>query len=228
MALGILGGMSWTSTASYYRLINHGFHAAKGKQHSADLLLSSVDFQTIIDLQVQNKWLEAGEILADRAKNLVGSGAEALLIASNTMHKVLNVVEKDCAVPILNIFDAVSDAIRAANITTVGLLGTRYTMNDPYFVQEYKKRGITVISPDSADAKLINEIIFRELIHGTITDKSRGDLVNIAERLQKRGCGGVVLGCTELALLEPKSDVMFFDSTELHCNMAIRWLTSQP
>lgn len=236
MTLGILGGMSWASTLEYYRLLNESIQATRGKQHSADLLVASVDFQKIIEFQVRNQWDEAGQFLRLRAESLEQSGAKALLIASNTMHRVVDHVTSGLSIPVLNIFDAVAASLQTRGIKRAGLLGTRYTMNDPFFREEYRKRGIVIVVPDSADAAAINGIIFRELIHGTTTETSRVAVKNIAERLTQKGADGIILGCTELPLLfstiekssKSFSQAMFFDTTELHVAMALKWFADQP
>ena len=232
MSLGILGGMSWSSTIEYYRLLNLGIHDARGKQYSADLVIASVDFQKIIDLQVKNHWNEAGKILGEKAQGLKQAGATTLLIASNTMHRVLNVVTDSCDLPVLNIFDAVAGSLKKNSIRKAGLLGTRYTMTDPFFVTEYKNRGVSIVAPERGDAKQINEIIFRELIHGTVTEQSRKQLLEISERLIAQGAEAVILGCTELSLLIDNSpgtmQLPFLDTTKLHVEMALKWLLDQP
>lgn len=232
MTLGILGGMSWSSTLEYYRLLNQGIHAVRGKQHSADVMIASVDFQQIIDLQVKNHWNEAGALLSLKARGLQRSGAGALMIASNTMHRVLDHVTASSDLPILNIFDGVATALRDAGIQKAGLLGTRYTMSDPFFKTQYQTRDIAIITPETDDAKKINEIIFRELIHGTVMDRSRFQLNEMSMRLLDRGAEAIVLGCTELPLLTKNElqnpQLPFFDTTHIHVEMGLKWLLNQP
>lgn len=221
--------MSWASTQDYYRLINQKIQAHRGRQNSAEILISSVNFQEIIDFQVKNQWGLAGNLLAAKAKNLEQAGASAFLIASNTMHKTLTDILKHVKMPVLNIFDGTSNSIREKNFKHVGLLGTRYTMNDPFFKAEYAKRGISTITPNMADATKINEIIFKELIHGIVKDESRVALRTISQRLVDEGAEGVILGCTELPLLVElkKESVHYFDTTEIHADMAVKWLISR-
>lgn len=228
MTLAILGGMSWASTQEYYRLINLGVQAHHGRQNSAELLISSVNFQDIIDWQIKGQWNLAGDLLARKTQQLQCAGATAFLIASNTMHKVLNQVLANVQIPALDIFDGTAIAIRDKGFKHVGLLGTRYTMNDSFFRDEYAKRGIEIVTPNKADGVAINEVIFKELIHGIITEKSRGTLRDVSQRLMECGAEGIILGCTELPLLLKPSEekIPMFDTTEIHVGMAIKWQTS--
>ena len=224
--LGILGGMSWVSTLDYYRLINEKIGRALGRQHSAELLIASVDFQSIIDAQVRGDWIHAGAILAGHAQALERAGASAFLVASNTMHRVIAQVEEAVNIPSLNIFDATAAEIMRSGKKRLGLLGTRYTMDHPFYRSEYERRGIDVIVPDAEDARKVNEIIFRELIHNVVRSESSHIYREIVERLVSRGVDGVILGCTEIGLLlkAEASDVTLFDTSALHASMAVDWL----
>ena len=226
--LGILGGMSWVSTQSYYAGLNTAVGAARGRQHSAELLIASIDFQPIVDAQARDDWAAAAEVLAASAQGLERAGADAFLIASNTMHRVLAPVRAAVTIPALDIFDATAAAVRAAGLTRVGLLGTRYTMSHAFYRDEFARRGVEIIVPEAHDAKRVNEIIFKELIHGTVRPAAVAVYRDVMARLAAAGAGGVVLGCTEIALLFPgetaADGVPLFDTTALHVAMAAGWL----
>lgn len=166
--LGILGGMSWVSTVQYYRMINEQVGAALGRQHSASLLVMSQDFQPIVDAQSAGRWEQAGDMLTAQARSLKAGGAQGWLIASNTMHKVFDHIAAAVDLPGLNIFDATASAIVARGISRVALLGTRYTMVDPFFRQQYSQRGVEVLTPEGSAAERVNSIIFHELIHNRV------------------------------------------------------------
>ena len=224
--LGIIGGLSWASTQIYYRLINESYGTIRGGQSSAPLLLASVDFQPIVNAQSRGDWSKAGAILADAGIRLERAGASALRIASNTMHLVVDQISSAIKVPILNIFDATAAAIKSAGMSKVGILGTRYTMSDPFFAEQYKLRGVQVVSPSKADAGRVNEIIFRELIRNQISDDSRTYFEQVVRRMADDGAEGVIMGCTEISLLlDPKnSPVSLFDTTSLHASVGVDWL----
>jgi aspartate racemase len=224
--LGIIGGMSWVSTQAYYRLVNEQVAAARGRQHSAELLVASVDFQPIVDAQARGDWARAGEILADRGRALERAGATVFLIASNTMHLVYDAVRTAVSIPGLDIFDATAGALRGSGMRRVGLLGTRYTMSHPFFVEAYARRGVEVLVPKADDAKLVNEIIFRELIHGRVEAASVARYRDVVARLGAAGAEAVVLGCTQISLLLKPGDteLPLFDTTALHASMAAGWL----
>lgn len=218
--------MSWVSTQHYYRLINEQVNAALGRQHSAEILLASVDFQRIVDAQVKGDWTLLGNLLADRAQSLERAGASAFIIASNTMHLVLERILDAVDMPALNIFDATAAAIAARGMTRVGLLGTRYTMNHAFYRDEYAKRGVHVVIPNAADAKGVNEIIFRELIHDVVKPASLIFYQQVVDRLTGSGAEGVILGCTEIGiLLKPAASIVpLFDTTTLHARAGSSWL----
>ena len=224
--LGILGGMSWVSTQLYYQLINEGIKKRRGKQHSANLLIASVDFQSVIDAQVAGDWEGLGGFLGARALGLGQAGVGAFLIASNTMHLVFDRVAALSGLPGLDIFDAIAVALHRDGRRRIGLLGTRYTMKDPFFLHAYARRGIEVIVPELADANKVNEIIFKELIHGKIKAESAAFYRDVVDRLTAKGADAVVLGCTEIGLLLDvnSSTTPLYDSTILHASMAVDWL----
>lgn len=224
--LGIIGGMSWSSTVEYYRLINQTVNKERGRQRSAEIIIASVDFQPIVDAQVKGDWASAGNRLAERAQDLAKAGASAFLIASNTMHKVYDQVRRSVTIEGLNIFDATAAAVHAARCSRVGLLGTRYTMSDHFYRDEYSARGITIVTPRPDDSVRVNDIIFKELIHNTIRPESADFFRGVTQRLADAGVQGVILGCTEISLLlqQEAVDVPLFDTTALHAAEGAKWL----
>jgi len=224
--LGIIGGMSWVSTQQYYRLINKLVNESLGRQHSASLLIESVNFQDIISAQIRGDWHRAGLILGDSAKALASVGCGTFLIASNTMHMVFEQTQQAVSIPGINIFDVTAAAINDSKFTKIALLGTRYTMSDPFFRVAYKSRGIDIMVPDGSDAQIVNDIIFKELIHEIIRPESKAACKVVVERLMDRGADAVILGCTELEWILKQEDVYatLFNTTELHSKAAAAWL----
>ena len=222
--LGLLGGMSWESTVEYYRLANVETRAALGGLHSAPLLLWSVDFAEIEELQVAGKWEEAGARLAGAAQALEAAGAELLVLCTNTMHKVADVIEASVGIPLVHIVDSVAAAAGAAGMHRVGLLGTRFTMEEPFWADRMGVRGIEVVVPGADDRVLVHRVIYDELCVGIVDDGSRSSLVGVIESLAAEGADGVVLGCTELELLVRPGDttVPVFASTALHVRSAVQ------
>jgi aspartate racemase len=230
--LGVLGGMSWESTLVYYRELNRGVATRLGGLHSANLLLRSVDFADVAAMQLEDRWPDAGELLARAARGLHAAGAEGLLIASNTMHRLAPEVQQATGLPLLHIGDAIGAALRAAGLTTIGLLGTRFTMEQDFLRDHLSQRhGIETRIPGEADRDWLQHLIYEELCRGRIDARSRAACLKVVDRLVDRGAQGVVLGCTELGLLlDPGSlPVPGFDSTLLHVRQALDWmLTDEP
>lgn len=221
--LGILGGMSWESTATYYRLLNETVRTRCGGLHSAPILLHSVDFAGIREMQIQGDWDAAGAELGRLATGLEHAGAEIMLIATNTMHKVADAVERAISIPLLHIVDPTAAALKAAGIRTVALLGTGYTMEQDFYRGRLETRfGIEVLTPDADDRALIDTVIFNELCLGRIEASSRKVFQRVMGTLHKRGAQGVILGCTEIGLLIAPHDAPFpvFDTTVLHAEAA--------
>lgn len=219
--IGLLGGMSWESTAEYYRLLNVGVRERLGGLHSADLVMVSVDFATVEELQVQGRWDEAGVLLADAAARLERAGAELVVLCTNTMHKVAGAVEAAISVPFLHLADATARA--AGGFGTVGLLGTAFTMEQDFYVDRLASHGLEVLVPDEADRGVVHRVIYDELCLGVVRDESRAAYVAIIERLVARGCEAVVLGCTEIELLVGPGDspVPVLPTTRLHVEAAL-------
>ena len=228
--LGVLGGMSWESTAVYYRLINQGVVQRLGGLHSAPLLLHSVDFAAIAALQAAGLWPQAGQLLAQAAAGLRAAGAQALVLATNTMHKVADEVAAGSGLPLLHIADATGAALQAAGVQQVLLLGTRYTMEDDSIVrgrlQRHTGLQVQVQVPDEAGRALLQRVIFDELCRGVVNPASRAALVALIAQHALAGAQAVILGCTELMLLldDSSSPLPTFDSTALHAAAAVQWL----
>nr|WP_258562817.1 aspartate/glutamate racemase family protein [Nocardioides sp. MAH-18] len=219
----MLGGMSWESTALYYRLLNEGVAARLGDLHSADLILISVDFGPIAQLQAEGRWDEAGELLADRARELQSAGADMVLLCTNTMHKVASHIQDAVDIPLLHIVDVTADAARQAGATRVGVVATRFTMEQPFYRDRMATHGIEVLVPDEPGRDLVHRVIYDELCRGIVTDTSRGQVRAVIEDLVARGAEGVVLGCTEIELLITQDDctVPVMPTTALHAAAAV-------
>jgi aspartate racemase len=223
--IGLLGGMSWLSTIPYYRIINETVNTELGALHSARLLLYSVDFEEIETLQQAGRWDDAGVALADAARALERAGADFIVLCTNTMHRIADAIEDAVAIPLLHIADATADAIRAAGHSRVGLLGTRYTMEEPFYKDRLEQRhALEVLTPDPSDRELIHRVIYDELCAGLIRSESRAAFAAIAGRLVARGAQGIVLGCTEIGLLLGRADVPapLFDTARIHAEAAAR------
>ena len=223
--IGLLGGMSWESSAEYYRLANELVRQRLGGLHSARLILSSLDFADIERLQACGRWDQAGDLLADAARGLEAAGAGLVVLCTNTMHKVADHVEAAIAVPLLHIADTTAAAITAAELTTVGLLGTAFTMEQDFYRDRLASRGLRVITPTAAKRAEVHRIIYEELCLGIITDRSRRTYRDIIAELVEAGAQGVILGCTEIELLvaNDDSEVPLFPTTRIHVAAAIDW-----
>jgi aspartate racemase len=221
--VGLLGGMSWESTAEYYRLANELVRERLGGLHSARLVLASVDFAEIERLQVAGDWNRAGSVLAGEAARLEAAGAELLVLCTNTMHIVADRVQAAVGIPLLHLADATAAAVRAAGLTTVGLLGTAFTMEQAFYRDRLAGQGLRVLVPEAADRAEVHRVIYEELCLGVVRAESRDSYRRVIERLVAAGAEGVVLGCTEIELLvgAPDSPVPVFPTTRLHVEAAI-------
>ncbi len=220
---GLLGGMSWESTVSYYQTINRVVGKRLGGLHSAKILLYSVDFHDVEKLQRADRWEESGELLAKAARALESAGAEFLVLCTNTMHRVAPLIEASVSIPLLHIADATAESISAAGLTQVGLLGTRFTMEQEFYRGRLEERhGLKVVVPSEPDRESVHRIIYDELCRGQILEASRSEYRRVVLDLVARGCEGVVLGCTEIGLLLRPSDapVPLFDTAEIHAEKA--------
>ncbi len=224
--IGLIGGMSWESTVPYYRHINESVKQHLGGLHSAKLILYSVDFHEIEQLQRAGDWAGAGAVMAQAARSLELAGAELLVLCTNTMHKVASAIEAAVAIPLLHIADPTAKAIKQAGLTCVGLLGTRFTMEqDFYRTRLEQQHGLQVLTPDSADREIVHRIIYEELCLGKIEAASRLAYRRIMAGLKAQGAQAIILGCTEITLLvDPSdSDLPLFDTTHLHACRAAEW-----
>ena len=226
--LGIIGGMSWESTESYYRLINEGVKAKLGNLHSADLLLHSVDFAAIEALQAKGAWDEMGAILANSGKRLQAAGAQGLLIATNTMHKVIDDVQAATNLPIIHIADVTAAAIKQQGLTKVALLGTQFTMTQDFYKQRLIDEGLQVLIPETDARAEVHRIIYEELCQGQLLASSRQYYQQVIQDLANKGAEGVILGCTEIGLLIQQADspIPVFDTTAIHAAAAVDFLLS--
>ena len=221
--IGLLGGMSWESTIPYYRIINETIKNCLGGLHSAKIVMHSVDFHDIEILQRTGRWEECGRILAQAASSLEQAGAELLVICTNTMHKVAPAIEQAVSIPLLHIVDPTAAAVKKAKISTVGLLGTRFTMEEDFYIDRLRrKHGLTILVPEQYDRLEIHRVIFDELCVGTIVESSRSEYHRIIDRLIAQGAQGIILGCTEISMLvkPAKIPVPVFDTTSLHAKYA--------
>jgi aspartate racemase len=224
--IGLLGGMSWESTVAYYRLINEGVRERFGGLHSAKIVLYSVDFHEIEQLQHQGRWDEAGLFLAEAAKQIESAGADFLVLCTNTMHCVASQIENHIKIPLLHIADATGEEIKKAGLNTVGLLGTRFTMEQDFYRGRLTERyDLKVLIPDERERELIHRVIYEELCAGKVRENSRDQYVTIIRGLLDRGAQGVILGCTEISLLVKAKDVdtKLFDTTAIHAYKSVEW-----
>lgn len=227
--IGLLGGMSWESTMSYYKSINEGVKATLGGLNSAKICMYSVNFDEIEKLQHQGRWAETADILADAALSVEKGGADFILICTNTMHKVVPEIEQKITVPILHIADTTAQKLLEQGVKKVGLLGTAFTMEQDFYKGRLTdKFGIDVVVPDENERKQVHDIIYQELCRGEIKEESRVIYSQIIEKLSLQGAEAVILGCTEIALLiqQQHTDVPLFDTTAIHAEAAVRLATS--
>ena len=222
--IGLIGGMSWESTALYYQLINQGVKQQLGGLHSAKIILVSVDFAEIESLQMAGEWTKAGQILAQAAVSLQSAGADFFLICTNTMHIVAEQVQAAVQIPMLHIADATAEAIKQKGLTKVGLLGTAFTMEQDFYKGRLQNKfGIDVLIPDDNDRKLVHDIIYNELCLGQIREESRKTYQRIIDDLSSRDAEGVILGCTEIGMLVDQKDLEahVLDTTLIHAETAV-------
>ena len=224
--IGLIGGMSWESTLHYYQSLNEQAKQRLGGLHSAKLVLYSVDFHDIEVLQKTGQWDEAGARLADAARALEAAGAELLVLCTNTMHKVAPAIEAAVGIPFLHIADPTAEAIKQAGLQRIGLLGTRFTMEQDFYRGRLEaQHGLQVIVPEADDRQLVHDVIYNELCLGEIRESSRQAYREIIGRLVAKGAQGIILGCTEIAMLVSSADapVPVFDTTQLHALRALDW-----
>jgi aspartate racemase len=222
--IGLLGGMSWESTIEYYRIINQEVRRRLGRQHSAKILMFSVEFEEIEQLQDSGDWDRAGQLLASEAARLQRGGADFILLCSNTMHRVAPAIQATIRIPLVHIADATAARVKEANIGRVGLLGTRFTMEGDFYKGRLTdEHGLHVIVPDERDREIVDRVIYSELCQGQILDASRREYVRIIESLAGQGADGVILGCTEIGLLIKPEDspLPVFDTARIHAEAGV-------
>jgi len=221
--IGLLGGMSWESTVPYYRIINQAVKEKLGGLHSAKLVLYSMDFEEVASLQRAGAWDEAGQLLGSAANSLRAAGAEFLVVCTNTMHVVADTIEAAAGIPLCHIVDPTAEAIRRRGVKKVGLLGTRFTMEQDFYKERLRNRhDLDAMVPDEADRDIVHKVIFEELCRGIVREESRQLYREIIQRLVDRGAEGIILGCTEISMLVQPDDVSVcvFDTTALHARKA--------
>jgi aspartate racemase len=224
--IGLIGGMSWESTVPYYRIINETVRERLGGFHSAKLVLYSVDFHEIEQMQSSGAWDESGRVLARAAQALEAAGADFIVLCTNTMHKVADAIESAVSIPLFHIADPTAQEIRKNGLTKVGLLGTRFTMEQDFYRGRLRdQHHLDVLIPAEADRGIVHKIIYDELCMGLVRDGSRTEYRRIIQRLVDQGARGVILGCTEISMLVGPSDspVPLFDTTNLHARKAAEW-----
>ena len=224
--LGMIGGMSPESTVLYYQIINREVNRRLGGNNSANIVMHSVNFAEIAALQAQGNWQQAGVLLADSAQKLAQMGAEGLVLATNTKHKVADVIQAAVAIPLLHVVDATAAAIHAQGLDKVGLLGTRFTMSDGFYTQRMRELGIATVLPNEAQQAEIHRVIFEELCCNRFTDTAKRYYQQVVEDLQAQGAQGVILGCTEIGLLLQAQDCALpvWDSAVIHAMAAVEWI----
>ena len=220
--IGLIGGMSWESTVTYYKIINETVKEKLGGLHSAKCILYSVDFQEIEECQANGNWEKSGEILGEAANNLEKAGADFIVICTNTMHKVINQIKEKISIPILHIAEMTAEKILEKGLKNIALLGTKYTMEQDFYKSKLIEKGINVIIPDKNDIEIINEVIYDELCLGTINSDSKKKFLEIVDKLRNKGVEGIILGCTEIGLLikNEDTDVPLFDTAIIHAEQA--------
>ena len=220
--IGLVGGMSWESTVTYYQIINETVKQELGGLHSAKILLYSVDFAEIEACQASGDWEKSAALLSDAAVSLERAGADFILICTNTMHKVAPQIQDHVSIPILHIAEATAAELQAHGISKVALLGTKYTMTQDFYKEKLIDAGIEVLIPDATDVEIVNDIIYQELCLGVISPESKAKYLTIIDKLANQGAQGVILGCTEIGLLIRQSDTPLpvFDTTQIHARKA--------
>jgi aspartate racemase len=224
--IGLIGGMSWESSIEYYRIINETVRARLGGLHSARSIMYSVDFEEIEALQHQARWDEAAQMIIAAAQTVEKGGADFIVICTNTMHKLADETQRHIQIPILHIADATAERIQAQGLKTVGLLGTRFTMEEEFYRGRLTQRhGLKVMIPTTAEREIVHRVIYDELCLGQVRLPSKAQYVGIMEHLVKDGAEGIILGCTEIGLLvqEEDSPVPLFDTTHIHAVAAVDW-----
>jgi len=228
--IGLIGGMSWESTVTYYQQINEEVKRALGGLHSAQILLYSVDFAPIEAWQAEGAWDKSAEVLRAAAQTLEAAGADCVVICTNTMHKVAGEVAAGCGIPLLHIAQATAEELLQNGVNRVGLLGTKYTMTQDFYKDVLIRAGLEVLIPGEEDVEQVNRVIFEELCLGRFSEESRAEFLRIIGELAERGAQGIVLGCTEIGLLIRQDDATLplFDTAQIHAQRAAQWALQEP
>ena len=230
LTIGLLGGMSWESTLTYYQAINQGVKAKLGGLHSAKIAMLSIDFAELEKMQIEENWSAQAEFLVNAALKVEAAGADFLLICTNTMHKVANDVQAAISIPILHIADATAEGLRAAGIQKVALLGTAYTMEQNFYKGRLvNNHGLEVLVPNQHDRSIVHDVIYQELCAGQVLPKSKQEFLRIVSSLANQGAEGIILGCTEIGLLlnQQDTEVRLFDTTLIHAQAAVERAVKQ-
>ena len=220
--IGLIGGMSRESTVTYYQIINETIKRELGGLHSAKILLYSVDFAEIEEYQASEQWEKSADVLSEAAMKLEGAGADYIIICTNTMHKVANEIQEKISIPIIHIAEVTANELKLNGINKVGLLGTKYTMNQDFYKSKLLEAGIDVVIPDDEGVEIVNNIIYNELCLGIVSEDSKQKYLDIINDLENSGAQGVILGCTEIGLLIQQKDTKLpvFDTTQIHATQA--------
>ena len=220
--IGLIGGMSWESTVTYYQIINETIREKLGGLHSAKIILYSVDFAEIEEYQSKGDWDKSAILLASAAMRLEQAGADYIVICTNTMHKVAPYIQEKINIPVIHIAETTAEALKKDNVKKVALLGTKYTMTQDFYKEIIQQNGIEVIIPNGKDIEIVNDIIYNELCLGIISDKSRREYIRVIDSLKANGAEGVILGCTEIGLLisQEDSSIPIYDTTQIHAYAA--------
>jgi len=229
--IGLLGGMSWESTLTYYKAINEGVRKELGGLHSAKIVLYSVDFAEVEELQDTGQWDKAGALLSEAAKGVQCAGADFLLLCTNTMHNVVSQIEENIDIPVLHIADATAEELLRNNVKKVGLLGTKFTMEQDFYKNRIREKfGIDIIIPDEEEMKTAHNIIYEELCQGIMNYTSEEKILEIIKRLRENGADGVILGCTEIPMIigQEDTDIPLYDTTLIHADAAVKKALGMP
>lgn len=224
--IGVIGGMSWESTANYYSALNQGVAQSLGQWHSAKVIINSVDFKDIKEQQQNDEWDQMAMTLSQAAISLERAGADFFLIATNTMHKIADAVANSVSIPFIHIADSTGEALAASGVTKVGLLATRFTMEEGFYKNRLREKfAIESLVPNKQDRQFVHEVIYNELCLGKINDAARQEYLRIIDDLVAEGAQAIILGCTEIALLVKQEDtsIRLFDTAQLHCDAAVKW-----
>lgn len=228
--IGLIGGMSWESSQEYYRIINETVKELLGGLHSARCIMYSLDFAEIESLQHQGNWQELTRLMIDAAQRLEKGGTELVVICTNTMHKVADEVQKNINIPLVHIVDATAEKIEEHKLKKIGLLGTRFTMEEDFFKERLtEKYGLEIIIPEREERRIVHDIIFKELVLGELKQSSKAEFIRIITHLKRKGAEGIILGCTEIPLLVAQEDVDIpvFDTTTIHARSAVKYALQQ-